>query len=94
MSKEIRVIQNIQLTEMHNEAILLSIDSGVYYSLDEIGLDIWQLICMSEDSVNIEKIKTYLLGIYHISESDEENLETDINDFVYSLASKGLVEII
>ncbi|QDZ84643.1 PqqD family protein [Priestia megaterium] len=93
MSREICVIQNVQLTELHNEAILFSIDSGVYYSLDEIGLDIWSLISNSRDSIRIKEIEDYLLITYQISEHDKETISADVKDFIYSLESKGLVKI-
>lgn len=93
MSREISVIQNVQLTEQHDEAILFSIDSGVYYSLDEIGLDIWKLISNYRDNISIKGIEDYLLITYQISEHEKESVSTDVKDFIYSLESKGLVKI-
>jgi hypothetical protein len=72
--------------ELDNEAVLLNVDTGVYFGLDEIGTEIWNLLSggASETEV-VEK----LLSEYEV---EADQLRTDVAEFIATLESHGLVQ--
>jgi hypothetical protein len=77
--------ESVVFAELDNEAVLLNIETGVYFGLDEIGTEIWNLLSAgaSENEV-VEK----LLVEYEVS---LEQLRADVDEFVMTLESRGLV---
>ena len=70
-----------------DETILLNLDRGVYYSLDDMGAVVWEFIeqnyPLGEIIKNIEK---------HYTDSPEE-IEASIKQFLSELQEDGLVVI-
>jgi hypothetical protein len=66
------------------EAIVLSLDGGVYFGLDEVGTRIWQLL----ESHDLAGIAAALAGEYDV---DRSVVEGDVVAFVETLMGKGLV---
>ena len=68
------------------ETILLNLDSGTYYSLNDAGGALWGLI---EDSCSIRDIIQALSRHYN---NEQETVETGIRAFFDELIEEGLVE--
>ena len=67
------------------ETIILNLDSGNYYSIVDVGADIWSYI---EKGVPIAEILPLVRGNYHCNGADEENA---VNSFLSQLQQEGLV---
>jgi hypothetical protein len=65
--------------------VLLQLDTGVYYGLDDVGTRVWQLIVELGD---LEAVLEVLLSEYDV---ERERLEADIERLVGELEVKGLV---
>jgi hypothetical protein len=76
---------NIVHENIDGETIILNLDSGNYYSIVDVGTDIWSYI---EKGVPISEIMPLVRGNYHCNGSDEENA---VNSFLEQLQQEGLV---
>jgi hypothetical protein len=70
-----------------SEIVMMSIDNGEYYGLDEIGSRIWELL---EDPITVEKLASDLLVEFEV---EEETCYADTLDFLNDLIEKKLVFI-
>jgi hypothetical protein len=68
------------------EAVMLNLDNGYYYSLDEIGTKIWKVI---DDGKSIESLIEVLLGEYEVTETQ---LRRDIRHLIGSLEDAQLIK--
>jgi hypothetical protein len=67
-----------------DEAVLLNVQSGVYFGLNAVGTRIWELLI---EGATQEDIVGRLLDEYDV---EPEQLRTDIEGFMQVLAAKGL----
>ncbi|WP_193195681.1 lasso peptide biosynthesis PqqD family chaperone [Nostoc sp. MG11] len=74
-------------SELQGEAVILDINSGVYYGLNQVGASIWNLI---QAPKTVKEIRDALLAEYEV---DSQACETDILVLLEDLATKGLIEI-
>ena len=74
--------------ELDNEAVLLNVETGIYFGLNDIGTRIWKLL---EQSSSPEVIVTNLLDEYDV---DPVKLRTDVNAFLDQLIDRQLITAI
>lgn len=81
-----RVPSHTVFREIDGQAIALNLDTGQYYTMNELGTRIWTLF-QQEDS---------LAGIVKAIESEydvtHEQAEADLESFLKDLRQNGLVE--
>ena len=73
--------------DLGGEAVLLNLDSGQYYGLDEVGSRVWDLL---SQQATLSSIRDRLLEEYSI---DARTLEQDMLSLIGELESHGLVAI-
>jgi hypothetical protein len=73
--------------ELAGEAVLLELNSGQYYGLNEIGTRIWLLL---QQHSRIDSVYCSLLKEYAVP---ADRLRDDLLLFVDRLAGKGLVNL-
>ena len=71
--------------EIDGEAVLLDLKSGVYYSLNRIGTEIWEMLSAgaSEDQLVETLISTY--------EVSAEQAKCDLEELLTDLSEEGLI---
>ncbi len=80
MSKYLRNEQ-IETVEMANELGMLNIETGLYYVLDSIGLEIWNVLdCPIELKEIVEKMKVVFDVDYNRCYEDVEKLIENMID--------------
>ena len=79
--------KEIVMADIDAGKVLLSIDHGKYYGMDEIGGRIWELIEMPQ---TVQWVVDQLLREYGV---EAETCETDVLYFLRGLAVKGLIHI-
>src|SRR5512136_1296251 len=72
---------------LDDEAVILSLKKGVYYSLNPCGNRIWSLI---QKPIKVKTIRDNLLEEYDI---DKETCEKDLLSLLSDLKNEGLVVI-
>ncbi|HEU5317225.1 MAG TPA: PqqD family protein [Chloroflexota bacterium] len=73
--------------DLDNTAVLLNVETGVYFGLDAIGTRIWALL---GDGAPPERIVDALLDEYEVERS---RLSDDVDAFIAALVAKGLLRI-
>lgn len=69
------------------ETVILNIETGFYYTLNEVGTSIWQLC---EKGRSIKEIARIISKEYIV---DEDEARKDVLEFINDLYKEGLVEI-
>ncbi|MBP7336178.1 PqqD family peptide modification chaperone [Niveispirillum sp.] len=74
-------------TEVDGETMLMSIDNGQYYGLDEIGSEIWRRLA---SPVGVDVI---CRGLGEIYDGDPAQIEQDVLALLTRLREERLIEI-
>jgi len=78
---------DVVFRELDGDAVLLNLESGIYFGLNSVGTRIWQL-CLDEPSIQ-DVWKTLQLEF----EVPPDGLESDLIPFLQELHAKGLITI-
>ena len=73
--------------EIHDEAALLNLDTGVYYGLDRMGAYIWRLL---SNPISVRNLQEQIVREYN---ADATVVEKDVTDFLNEMQSAGLIDI-
>jgi coenzyme PQQ synthesis protein D (PqqD) len=84
---KVRVPDDVLVSQLDGESVLLKLKSECYFGLDEIGTRIWDLL-RSSDSIQ---------GAYEtlVTEYDEDpdKLRADLTELLGSFVEQGLIEV-
>lgn len=75
-------------SEIDSEAVILDIDSGTYYGLNEISNRIWQLLQIPSSE---HQLVTTLLEEYEVT---KEKATEDLQHFLQNMSNAGLIEVV
>jgi hypothetical protein len=87
MQSKIIFPEDVLFHEVGGEAVILNLESGKYFGLDEVGTRMWVLL--SEHGA-IEPVVSALLEEYEV---EEEQLRADLSKLIDDLASHGLLQL-
>lgn len=73
--------------ELAGEAVILNLNSGVYYGLDPIGAQIWEMI---KKPLSVCDLRNILLEEYDV---EPKQCEQDLLVLLEQMADNGLVEV-
>jgi len=74
--------------EIDGEAVMMNIQTGKYYGLDEIGSRIWELM---EQKIQVKAIIDQLKKEYDVS---EQQCKTDVLNLLNELKTNQLIEVV
>jgi hypothetical protein len=83
----VRIPDDVLVSELDGESVLLKLKSECYFGLDDIGTRIWELL-LSSDSV--EHAFEGVLAEYDV---DPNQFRSDLSELLDSLVQQGLIEI-
>lgn len=86
-SSKITFSDQILFREMQGEAVLLNIETGIYFGLDETGTATWNIM---QKEKQIGKIADYLLKHYDV---DPKTCREDLLKFITNLEKNGLIQV-
>jgi hypothetical protein len=69
-----------------DEVVIINLDSGNYYSVDGLGVDIWKLL---EKRVTLNEIIESCMNTYAVS--NPEDLHAVVQQFIAELYAEGLI---
>lgn len=75
------------VSNMGEEKVMLSVETGKYYNLGEVGGVIWDLI---EKKIEVEQLVKTLLSIYEV---EQTICEEHVISFLEPLLEEGLIEL-
>ena len=87
IDSKIRFPEDVLFHEVGGEAVILNLESGKYFGLDEVGTRMWVLL--SEHGA-VEPVLRVLFEEYDV---EEERLRADLLKLIDDLASHGLLKL-
>jgi hypothetical protein len=88
LESKITIPEDVLFHEVDNEAVLLNLVSGKYYTLDDVGTRMWLLM------VNHKQLKAVHQALLEEYQVDPQQLEQDLLALTDNLASNGLLQIL
>jgi hypothetical protein len=85
LDASVHVGEDVVFRELDGEAVILNLQSGVYFGLDAVGTRIWQL-CGQHGS-----LRSVWQAMRDEFDAPAEDLEADLLTFIDELAAKGLL---
>jgi hypothetical protein len=79
--------EKVLMQDLDGETVLLNLDNGHYYGLDEIGSTVWKQMM---EGKSVEECIPLLLTEYEV---DEAVLRTDLSSLLNDLCEQGLVSV-
>lgn len=73
--------------ELEGLVVLLSVETGSYYNLNEVGSDIWRQV---DGSRTVEEICQHLTATYQV---DAAEALTAVQEFAHDLLDKKLLDV-
>jgi hypothetical protein len=83
----VRVSANTLSREVQGETVLLQLDNGEYFGLDEVGTRVWQLIVETGD---LDRVRAALFEEYDV---DHAVLDADVNRLIEELVTRQLIDV-
>lgn len=83
----IRATQDQVSSDLAGEAVILHLNSGVYYGVNEVGARIWNSI---QQQKTVNDLQGMLLEEYEV---EPEQLRSDTLPLLQKLAAEGLIEV-
>jgi len=74
-------------SDLAGEAVILSLQTGMYYGLDDVGVHIWELL---RTPTCVADIRDTIVQQYDV---EPEACERDVLNFLQQLVDQGLIEI-
>jgi len=82
---KISIPETVLSTELDAEGVLLNLETGEYFGLDEVGLEMWKALSGQRD---IDAARAALVRQYDVT---EEVLARDLDEFIAKLAERKLL---
>jgi hypothetical protein len=79
--------QNQVSADLNGEAVILNLQSGIYFGLNPVGKRIWELL---QTPIAVGEIYQALLEEYDV---EPERCQTDLLALLQDLVNRGLVEV-
>lgn len=83
-ARRVTVSESVVDAVLGDEAVLLNVQSGIYFGLDAVGARIWELL---KEGASEDEINDRLLGEYRV---EPRRLREDVAGFMRTLASRDL----
>ncbi len=89
ISTESRVsqIEDIVVSDIDDEKVMMSVEKGQYYNLDTVGSRVWELI---DKPIKVSELIDALLLKYDV---DRETCERDVLVFLEELHKDGILQV-
>lgn len=82
---EIRIPENVLFNEVAGEAVLLNLESGRYFALNEVGARLWRLLA---EHGRLGPVLEQMLVEYEVT---PEQLRADVEPLIEELLAQGLL---
>ena len=87
MSSVVRQSEEQVSAEVDGEVVMMSVEQGNYYGLDEVGSRIWELV---ETPSTVTEVCDALVAEFDV---DRATCEGDVIRFLQEMADQGLVAV-
>lgn len=84
----VRAARSQVSTVLDGEAVLLELDRGIYFGLNEVGTRVWELVQQPRD---VEAIRDAVCGEYEVT---PDRCLADVIGLLVRMRDEGLVEVV
>ena len=84
---KVSIPDTVLSTELHDEGVLLNLETGEYYGLDAVGMDMWKAL---RSNVDVGAACDALLEQFDV---DRDTLARDLDALIARLAERKLVVV-
>ena len=84
---KVSIPDTVLSTELHDEGVLLNLETGEYFGLDGVGMEMWKVLRANGD---VDHARAALLEQYDVA---EDVLARDLDELVARLAERKLVVV-
>ena len=84
----ISIPARVVFRDLEGESVLLDLESGRYYGLDEVGTLIWKML---REGASVAEIETGILEQY---DTDRATVSRDVRRILDELAERSLIEFV
>lgn len=84
---KVTIPDTVLSTDLQNEGVLLNLETGEYFGLDEVGMDMWRVLSASG---SVEIARATLLEQYEVA---EDVLTRDLDELIATLAARKLLHV-
>jgi hypothetical protein len=88
LTSRVKSASDLVCAPVDGEIVILSVERGSYFGLDEIGSEIWQRL---ETPVRVDSLCDVLAETY---EAQRATIERDVLALLESLVAEGLVSVV
>ena len=82
-----KLSSNHLFSEVGEEAVILELDSGVYYGLNETGVQIWQWL---KEPKRFTELYQLLMDEYDV---DSQQCEADLKAILQGMTEVGIIQL-
>ena len=86
-SSEVVASKNQVATQLGAEVVILGVDAGRYFGLNEVGARVWDLV---QTPIRVSALCDALLSEFEV---DRQELEKDVLELLTDMQDKGLVDV-
>lgn len=87
LTSRVRIRDDVLSRDLQGEAVILNLNTGVYFGLDEVGTRIWHLL---QEHQPLQKVLDSLREEYEVTEMQ---CTQDLLHLVTQMVEKGLMEV-
>ncbi len=87
-STKVTVNKDYVYCNVEDEMVLLGMEDGIYYGLNQVGAFIWENI---KEPKTIDNVRDAILAEYDV---EKEECERDLFELLKEMTGKGLVEVL
>ena len=84
---KISIPDTVLSTELHDEGVLLNLETGEYFGLDGVGMEMWKVLRANGD---VRAARAALLEQYDVA---EDVLAKDLDELIAKLAARKLLVV-
>lgn len=86
-SATVSIASDVLGSELGSEVVMLSLQDGTYYGLDDVGAEVWRLV---QTPTTIGRIVAALVEMYDV---DAQRCRRDVISLVATLRDRRLVDV-
>jgi hypothetical protein len=88
LQSSVKICDDVVSRDLEGEAVILNLETGTYFGLNEVGTRIWTLI---QEHESLSRVFEAITREYEVS---PEALQGDLLRMVDELRTKGLVSVL